>query len=192
MTRRNGLPNAPEAVKLRVHSKSLEREMAMATAARAAVPVVSAALAVAATLFAPAANAAGMRIGNYEVLNDRWDNHSWVWSVAHSCNNDDPGCGTYFDDPVIAPHTDNLNVTAIPRPLKSQRFQGTAFYADGRYTLTVDVIDGVRCIGFNLPSHDVYSWDATTLAGTIVSTYDAGCYGAPAGTSTYTFSLQRF
>lgn len=164
----------------------------MAIAARAAVPLVSAALAVAATLCAPSANAAGMRIGNYEVLNDRWNDHSWLWSVSHSCNNDDPECGTYFDDPVIAPHTDNLNVIAIPRPLKSQRFQGTAFYADGRYTLTVDVIDGVRCIGFNLPSHDVYSWDAATLAGTIVSTYDAGCYGAPAGTSTYTFSLQRF
>jgi hypothetical protein len=61
-------------------------------------------------------------------------------------------------------------------------------YADGRYTLTVDAIDGVRCVGYNLPSHDVYSWDAATLAGTI----DASCYGGPGGTSTYTFSLQRF
>ncbi|MDT5336017.1 MAG: hypothetical protein QOD90_1522 [Mycobacterium sp.] len=159
---------------------------------RAAAPVVSAVLAVAATVFAPTASAAGMRIGNYEVNNDRWNDHSWVWSVSHSCHNDAPECGTYFDDPVIAPHTDNLNVIGIPRPLKSQRFQNTAFYADGRYTLTVDVIDGVRCLGFNLPSHDVYSWDAASLAGTIVSTYDAGCYGAPGGISTYTFSLQRF
>jgi hypothetical protein len=163
----------------------------MVTAARAGVPVVSAALAVAATLFAPTADAAGMKIGNYEVLNDRWNDHSWVWSVTHSCKND-PECGTYFVDPIIAPATDNLNVTAIPSPLKSQRFQNTAFFADGRYTLTVDVIDGVRCIGYNLPSHDVYSWDAATLAGTIVSTYDTGCFDAPGGTSTYTFFLQRF
>jgi hypothetical protein len=131
-----------------------------------------------------------MRVGNYEVANDRWNDHSWVWSVTHSCRND-PECGTYIVDPVIAPATDDLNVIAIPRPLKSQRFQNTAFYADGRYTLTVDVIDGVRCVGYNLPSHDVYNWDAASLAGTIVSTFDAGCYGAPGGTATYTFSLVR-
>jgi hypothetical protein len=166
--------------------------MAVATAARAAAPVLGAALVAMATVAAPAASAAAqMRIGNYEVLNDRWNDHSWVWSVSHSCK-DDPECGTYFDDPVLAPHSDNLNVIAIPRPLKSQRFQNTAFYADGRYTLTVDVIDGVRCVGYNLPSHDVYSWDAATLAGTIDSSYDASCYGGPGGTSTYTFSLQRF
>jgi hypothetical protein len=167
--------------------------MAVTTTARALTPALGAALVTAATLFAPAAGAAAtMRIGNYEVLNDRWNDHSWVWSVAHQCNGVDPECATYFDDPVIAPHTDNLNVIAIPRPLKSQRFQNTAFYADGRYTLTVDVPDGVRCIGYNLPSHDVYSWDAASLAGTIDSSYDASCYGGPGSTSTYTFSLQRF
>ena len=164
--------------------------MAVATAAKAAVPVLSAALVAAATVFAPAATAAGMKVGNYEVANDRWDNHSWIWSVTHSCG--DPDCGSNFVDNFINPPSDNLNVIAIPRPPKSQRFQNTAFFADGRYTLTVDVIDGVRCIGYNLPSHDVYNWDAVSLAGTIVSTYDAGCYGAPGGTSTYTFSLHRF
>ena len=55
-----------------------------------------------------------MRVGNYEVLNDRWNDHSWIWSVTHSCGA--PDCGTYFVDPVIAPATDNLNVIAIPRP----------------------------------------------------------------------------
>jgi hypothetical protein len=92
----------------------------------------------------------------------------------------------------VAPATTTLNVIAIPRPLKSQRFQQSAFYVDGEYTLTVDVPDGVRCIGYNLPSHDVYSWDGMTLAGTIESTYDAGCYGGPGGTGTYTFALQRY
>lgn len=140
---------------------------------------------------APSASAsAEMRLGNYEVLNDRWNDHTWIWSVTHSCGA--PDCGTYFVDPVVNPDSPDLNVIAIPRPPKSQRFQNTAFYADGRYTLTVDVIDGVRCIGYNLPSHDVYSWDAVSLAGTITSTYDAGCYGAPGGTSTYTFSLKLY
>lgn len=163
----------------------------MAKAAKAIGPAIGAVLVTAAMVLAPNANAAGMKIGNYEVLTDRWNDHSFIWSVTHSCKND-PECGTYFVHPIIAPPTDNLNVIAIPRPLKSQRFQNTAFYADGRYTLTVDVIDGVRCIGYNLPSHDVYNWDAVSLAGTIVSTYDAGCYGAPGGTSTYNFSLQRY
>jgi hypothetical protein len=154
------------------------------------VPVACAVFALAATALAPLADAAPMRIGNYEVLTDRWNDHSWVWSVAHSCGA--PDCGTYHENPVTAPATDNLNVTAIPRPPKSQRFQNTAFFADGRYTLTVDVPDGVRCIGYNLPSRDVYSWDAASLAGTIDSTYGAGCYGAPGGVATYTLSLQRF
>jgi hypothetical protein len=163
--------------------------MAVATRLKTALPVLGAALVTAAMVGAPTANA-GMKVGNYEVLTDRWNDHAWIWSVAHSCG--DPECATYFEDPIIAPATDNLNVIGIPRPLKSQRIQNTAFYADGRYTLTVDVIDGVRCVGYNLPSHDVYSWDEVSLAGTIVSTYNAGCYGAPGGTSTYGFSLRRW
>jgi len=164
--------------------------MAVAKALKAAAPVLSAALVSATVLLAPAANAAAMKLGNYEVATDRWDNHTWVWSVTHSCGT--PDCGTYFVDPVLNPDDGNLNVIAIPRPPKSQRFQGTAFYADGRYTLTVDVIDGVRCIGYNLPSHDVYSWDGASLAGSITSTYDTSCYNGPGGTSTFGFSLIKF
>ncbi|BDX31458.1 hypothetical protein TUM20985_20050 [Mycobacterium antarcticum] len=144
----------------------------------------------AAILLAPAANASPMRIGNYELVTDRWNDHTWIWSVMHSCGA--PDCGTYFEDPIIAPATDTVNVRAIPRPLKSQAFQQSAFFSDGRYTLTVDVPDGVRCIGYNLPSHDVYSWDAATLAGSIESTYDVGCYGSPGATDAYAFVLQRF
>lgn len=152
--------------------------------------IACAALAASGIASAPPAHAAPMRVGNYEVVTDRWNDHSWIWSVAHSCGA--PDCATWQEDPVVAPATDNLNVIAIPRPPKSQRFQNTAYFADGRYTLTVDVPDGVRCIGYNLPSHDVYSWDAGTLAGTIDSTFDAGCFGSPGGTSTYAFRLQRY
>ena len=162
----------------------------MARAARVVAPVLGSLLAaVAAMVLAPNANAAAMRIGNYDVLTDRWNDHSLVWAVAFSCGG--PECGTYLEDPYLLPPTDNRNVIAIPRPLKSQRFQGTAFYVDGQYTLTVDVIDGVRCIGYNLPSHDVYTWDAATLNGTVNSTFDADCYGGPGGSRTYGFSLQR-
>jgi hypothetical protein len=145
-------------------------------------------LALVSVLSAPIAHA-DMRIGNYEILTDRWNDHSWIWSVMHSCGA--PDCGTYFEDPVIAPATETMNVRAIPRPLKSQAFQQSAFFADGRYTLTVDVPDGVRCIGYNLPSHDVYTWDAVSLVGSIESSFAAGCYGVPGGVETHPFVLRR-
>ncbi len=81
---------------------------------------------IAATALAPVANASPMRIGNYEVLTDRWNDHSWIWAVMHSCGA--PDCGTYFVDPVI-PASDTVNVRAIPRPLKSQAFQQSAYSA---------------------------------------------------------------
>jgi hypothetical protein len=162
----------------------------VAIAARLVAPVLGCvAAAAAAMLLAPNANAAAMRIGNYDVLTDRWDNLSYVFAVAFTCGA--PDCGTYNEDPTVVAPTDNRNVIGISRPPKSQRFQGTAFYANGQYTLTVDVIDGVRCIGYNLPSHDVYTWDAASLNGTINSTFDADCYGGPGGSRTYGFNLQR-
>lgn len=155
---------------------------------RAAILGTVSTLALVSVLSAPIAHA-DMRIGNYEVLTDRWNDHSWIWSVMHSCGA--PDCGTYFEDPIIAPATETMNVRAIPRPLKSQAFQQSAFFADGRYTLTVDVPDGVRCIGYNLPSHDVYTWDAVSLVGSIESTFAAGCYGGPGGVETHPFALRR-
>ena len=64
--------------------------------------------------------------------------------------------------------------------------------APGNYTLTVDVNDGLRCLpGYSMPTRDTYSWDAVTLAGTIDSVYDVGCFNGPPGTQFWTFALQR-
>jgi hypothetical protein len=53
---------------------------------------------------------------------------------------------------------------------------------------------GLRCgdvyYGPTSMTHAIYSWDATTMAGTLVSPFDAGCDGAP-GTLTYAISLSR-
>jgi hypothetical protein len=166
------------------------RELVVARAARLVAPVLGSVIAtMAAMVLAPNANAAPMKIGNYDVLTDRWNDLSYVFAVAFTCG--PPDCATYLEDPNVVTPTDNRNVVAISRPPKSQRFQNTAFYADGHYTLTVDVIDGVRCIGYNLPSHDVYTWDAATLNGTVNSTFDADCSGGPGGSRTYGFNLQR-
>jgi len=52
--------------------------------------------------------------------------------------------------------------------------------------------DGVRCVVQFFPSHDVYSWDAVTLSGELVTTYDTGCGGGPGGTDSYPFTLVRW
>lgn len=121
---------------------------------------------------------ADMRTGNYQLLiSGRYDFHSWIWSMS-SCQD---AC---------------LNVTAVPQPVaKAFEYTGTAYLTGDRYTLAVDVPDGLRCgdiyYGPVLPTHDVYSWDATSHAGSMESSFAAGCAGTPGGTYTYPFTLAR-
>jgi hypothetical protein len=78
---------------------------------------------------------------------------------------------------------------------KAFEYVGQASLIDGRYTLTVDVPDGLRCgnvyYGSSIPTRDVYSWDSTTLQGSLTSSFGAGCDGTPGGAFTYPFSLVR-
>jgi hypothetical protein len=126
---------------------------------------------------APVARA-DMALGNYDLqIVGRYDFHTWVWSVS-PCSG---GC---------------VHVGAIATPVaKAFNYVGDAQLVNGRYTLTVDVPDGLRCddiyYGPTIPTHDVYTWDATTLAGSLESSFEAGCDGAPAGTHTYPFTLTR-
>jgi hypothetical protein len=131
----------------------------------------------AAVLCAPVAHA-DMHTGNYELhLDGRYDFHTWIWAVS-SCAG---GC---------------VDIAAIPQPVaRAFEYTGSAHLVDGRYTLTVDVPDGLRCgnvyYGPIIATHDTYSWDATTLAGTLESSFDTGCDGAPGGTYSYPFTLVR-
>ncbi|PRC54125.1 hypothetical protein C6A85_50340, partial [Mycobacterium sp. ITM-2017-0098] len=74
-------------------------------------------------------------------------------------------------------------------------YVGDARVVDDRYTLSVDVPDGLRCgnvyYGLVIPTRDVYSWGAVSLQGTLTSSFAAGCDGAPGGAFTYPFSLVR-
>lgn len=134
---------------------------------------------------APVAHA-DMLFGNYELeIAGRYDFHTWVWSITQ-CHSTDS----------LASVPRCAHVNAIARPVaKAFDYQGDAQLADGRYTLMVDVPDGLRCgdvyYGPTIPTHDVYSWDATTLAGSLDSSFTTGCNGAPAGTYTYPFTLSR-
>lgn len=145
--------------------------------ARTAIGVIVTAVAVAAS---PPAHAA-MPFGNFSmVIPQRHDFHTWAWAVA-SC---------------VPAAADCVYINAIPMPIaKAFEYRGQAYLADGRYTLTVDIPDGLRCgnvyYGPVIPTRDVYSWDAVTLQGTVESSFAAGCGGAPAGTFSYPFSLVR-
>ena len=143
--------------------------------------VVGAALISVATFVAPTANATNP-IGNFDlIIPDRSDFHTWVWSVSPCVGGaSPPQC---------------IHVFGIARPIaKAFNYAADAQLVDGRYTLTVDDPYGLRCgdvyYGPTSMTHDIYSWDAPTMAGTLVSSFDAGCDGAP-GTLTYPTSLSR-
>jgi len=143
------------------------------------IAAVGVALAAAATVLAPVA-AAGMLLGNHEEHTPRDSGHSWLWSVRE--------CG--LDQLVNTPGC--VHVAAIPRPNgQATPWNADAHLVNGRYTMVVDVPDGVRCTVYFLPSHDTYSWDMVTLQGSVDSVFDAGCGGAAGGTVSYPFTLMR-
>jgi hypothetical protein len=148
--------------------------------------VMTTALVAAAVTLAPPA-AADMNLGNYDlIMPDRRDFHTWVWSAITPCK--EPNTNTSI------PHC--VHILTLPRPIaKAVQSVGDAYLVNGQYTLTIDDPFGLRCgdiyYGPTIPTHDVYTWDANTLAGSMVSTFDAGCDGAPGGAFTYPFSLNR-
>ena len=136
------------------------------------IPLMAAAVAL-----APVAQA-NMPYGNYEVESPRDPGHSWLWALRPCYPGNPPDC---------------LQDQAQPRPNgQATPWYSVAHLANGQYTMSVDVPDGVRCTVYFLPSHDSYTWDAVTLTGSVSSTFDAGCGGAPGGTDSWPFSLVRF
>lgn len=144
--------------------------------------LVGAAVLGAALAVAPEAGAR-LQAGHYNAYIDgRYDFHTWIFTFS-SCNPPDP-------------ITECTQVSANPMPIaKAFQWYGTAHQANGIYTLAVDVPDGLRCgnvyYGPVIATHDVYTWDAETLTGTLQSTSAEGCDNAPGGTVTYPFSLVR-
>ncbi len=145
--------------------------------------MVSGALMMAAVGLAPVSSA-GLAVGNYSaIIEGRYDFHTYSWALS-PC--------TYPPSPAY----DCFRVSNIPQPIaRAWAWYAEAHLANGRWTLAVDVPEGLRCgnvyYGPVIPTHDVYSWDAVTLAGTLESTFDVGCDNAPGGTFVYPFSLVR-
>ncbi len=119
---------------------------------------------------------AHMNLGNYDLLTNRYDLASWVWWVSTCIPEKSPDC---------------LDINGIARRKFYYEYGGKARLDGDTYTLVVDVPDGLRCPGQNLPTRDTYTWNQITLAGEINSVYDVGCFGGPPGTQFWTFALQR-
>ena len=130
---------------------------------------------------APTAHAAKMYYGAYNVAIDgRYDFHTWIFSIS-GCNESVPDC---------------VSVITLPQPIaKAYEAYVNAYYADGKYTMTIDDPFGLRCgnvyYGPTIPTRDVYTWDANTLTGAMVSSFATGCDGAPGGSYTYPIRLTR-
>ncbi|OJZ72189.1 hypothetical protein BRW65_17010 [Mycobacterium paraffinicum] len=138
---------------------------------------LSLALAIAALTLEPTAHA-DMQVGNYRLDTPRDPGHSWIWAIRPCRYNQGPEC---------------LTIQTIAQPNGQAAFwNANAHLVNGRYTMAVDVPDGVRCVVQFFPSHDVYSWDPVTLAGQVDSTFDTGCGGGPGGTDSWPFSLVRW
>jgi hypothetical protein len=122
-------------------------------------------------------------LGDYEVhIQGRYDFHTWVWAILPpnpgACP---PGC---------------IHVSAMPRPVaRATQWQADAQLINGRYTVAVDDPLGLRCgdvyYGPVIPTHDIYSWDASTQSGVLNSSFGTNCGGAPGGTYGYPFTLTR-
>jgi len=136
----------------------------------------------AAVLHAPTAQAT-MWYGNYQVhVPDRFDFHTIIWWTAF--------CIGYPQG------SDCRHITNVPQPIaKADSWVGEAHLVNGRYEMTVDDPFGLRCgnvyYGPVIPTRDVYRWDPNTLAGTLESSFAAGCDNAPGGTHTYPIWLTR-
>jgi hypothetical protein len=139
--------------------------------------VTAAILLAAAAMVAPPPAQAMMQLGNYDLLTNRYTQASWVWFVAQCIPEKNAEC---------------IDVSGIPRLKFYADYRSKAYLVDGRYTFTVNVNDGLRCLpGYSMPTRDTYSWDQVSLVGTIESVYDVGCFNGPPGTQFWTFKLQR-
>ena len=68
---------------------------------------------------------------------------------------------------------------------------GEAQLANGRWSMAIDKPDSAECNdGSRAPQHNEYSWDASTLSGTLAVNTGAIC-GVGPQTQTFTFTMSK-
>ena len=104
------------------------------------------------------------------------DGDTSTWMITSTCNSPDSCVG---------------HVSTSQGAIGGSTGSGDAQSLNGRWTMTIDNSDGVMCRdGTRAPSHNEYSWAASTLSGTLVKSWGAICGGAP-GSRTFTFTMTK-
>jgi len=152
------------------------------TGVRACLTVLAGALlANAGIAVAPAAPA--IVSGNYNLNIQRInDFHTYIWALGPTT---DPACQGQC-----------IYVSQRNQPIaKAYDFTEQARLIDGRWTMAVDDPFGLRCgnvyYGPTIPTHDVYTWDPVTMAGSVESHFNTDCAGGPPGSYNFPFALIR-
>ena len=131
----------------------------------AAIVLTSALVPTAAALAAPAAAADANLFGNYTFAAE--DGESATWSLA-PCPEDSPGC---------------VRVAEFGNS-KRAPWSGEAHAAVGSWILFVEQPDAILCDdGTSVPGRNTYSWDSTSLAGSVSIITHGACGAKPASLS---------
>ena len=71
-------------------------------------------------------------------------------------------------------------------------WNGEARLVNGLWGMAIDKPEGALCKdGSRAPTHNEYSWDASTLSGTLVVSSGAICGGGPQTADPYTFTMSK-
>jgi hypothetical protein len=113
--------------------------------------------------------------GTYNLMWSDGDASTWV--ITSTCSSADACVG---------------HVSTTQGSIGGSKGSGEARLRDGQWAMTIDNTDGVMCRdGTRAPSHNEYSWAASTLSGTLVKSWGAICGDNLPGSRTYTFKLTK-
>ena len=141
---------------------------------RSGMRAAAAAIAGIAIATAAPAWADGSLNGTYDLAWNDGDQSTWV--VTSTCTNPN-SCVAH----IVSDSPDDLS-----------RWEGDAQMANGRWTMVIDKAEGALCRdGSRAPTRNAYSWDGSTLSGTLVVNAGAICGETVPASSTYTFTMSK-
>ena len=118
-----------------------------------------------------------MLLGNYDLLTEQVHESSWAWGISDCVPEKTPDC--------IDSQRDIATEVLLRVRRKARIWPTAATRWSSMYPMACAAPSA------NMPTRDTYSWDAVSLAGTIDSVYDVGCFNGPPGSQFWTFALQR-
>lgn len=136
--------------------------------------LVAAVLAGVAMATAVPAWAEGSFNGTYDLA---WnDGDRSTWAITSTCSNPN-SCVAH----IVSDSGDELS-----------RWAGEANMANGRWSMVIDKTEGALCKdGSRVPTRNTYSWDASTLSGTLLISAGPICGETAPMSMTYTFTMSK-